>query len=119
MTARRKTMSLTKEMVREKMKAKDTVVLNVLSRGDYDKMHIKGSNSLPWDKDPAGLAKLVESRYGKDKFFITHCSGYSCQLGPDAAKALKAAGFKAEDYPGGTQEWFEAGFPVEGSQVKI
>ncbi|HJT24396.1 MAG TPA: rhodanese-like domain-containing protein [bacterium] len=112
-------MALTKEMVREKMKDKNTVVLNVLPRGDYDKMHIKGSHSLPWDKDPARLATVVEGRYGRDKFFITHCSGYSCQLGPDAAKALKAAGFKADDYPGGIQEWSEAGFPIEGSQVKI
>lgn len=112
-------MALTKEMVLEKMKDKDTLVLNVLSRGDYDKMHITGSHNLPWDKDPAGFTRRVEGRYGKDKFFITHCSGYSCMAGPDAAKALKAAGFKAEDYPGGIQEWSGAGLPTEGSEVKV
>ena len=110
-------MALTKEMVMEKMNERDTVVLNVLSRGDYDKMHIKGSHSFPWGKDPAAFTKLVGDRYGKGKFFITHCSGYTCQAGPDAAKALKAAGFKAEDYPGGIQEWSEAGYPTEGTMA--
>ena len=35
----------------------------------------------------------------------------------DAAKALLAVGFKAEDYPGGIQEWSEAGYPVEGTMA--
>src|SRR5690349_11007444 len=111
-------MALTKEMVLEKMKEKDAVVLNVLSQGDYEKLHIRGSDNLPWGKDPLAFVKAVEGKYGRDRFFITHCSGYSCQAGPSAAKALKAAGFRAEDYPGGIQEWSEAGFPVEGTMAR-
>ncbi len=110
-------MALTKEQVMEKMKEKDTVVLNVLAKEEYDKLRIKGSGSLPWGKDAPAFTKLVGSRYGKDKFFITHCANYSCPAGPDAAKALKAAGFRAEDYPGGIQEWSQAGLPTEGSMA--
>lgn len=111
-------MALNKEMVLKKMRERHTVVLNVLSKDDYDKLHIKGSHSLPWEKDPTTFVKLVGDHFGKDKYFITHCAGYTCMAGLDAAKALKAAGFEAEDYPGGIQEWSEADFPTEGSQVK-
>lgn len=108
-------MALTKEAVLQKMGEKGTVVLNVLSPGDFEKLHIKGSASLPWGKDPAAFTQTVEKRFGKDKFFITHCAGYSCIAGPDAARALQAAGFKADDYPGGIQEWSESHYPVEGT----
>ena len=111
-------MALTKEQVREKMKEKDTVVLNVLSGADYEKLHIKGSHNLPLGMDPTGFVKTVKTRFGQDKFFITHCANYDCPAGPNAAKLLKANGFKAEDYPGGIQEWSEAGFATEGSEVK-
>ena len=111
-------MALTKEMVMEKMKEKDTVVLNVLSKEDFGKMHIKGSYSLPWNSaDPSAFTQAVEKKFGKSRSFITHCSGYSCMAGPNAAKALLAVGFKAEDYPGGIQEWSEAGYPVEGTMA--
>jgi rhodanese-related sulfurtransferase len=36
----------------------------------------------------------------------------------EAAAALTQAGFKAEGYAGGIQEWAESGFPVEGLQAK-
>jgi len=36
----------------------------------------------------------------------------------EAADALTKIGLQAEGYPGGIQEWSEAGLPVEGSRVK-
>lgn len=110
-------MALTKEKVIQKMREKDTVVLNVLSAGDYEKMHIKGSYNLPWSMGPGAFTQEVDRKFGKDKFFITHCSSYTCMAGPNAAKALQAAGFRAEDYPGGMQEWSEANFPMDGLMV--
>ena len=109
-------MALTKEMVRDRMKDKNTIVLNVLGSEAYQKLHIKGSDSLPLRDNPSDFTKAVELKYGKDKFFITYCAGYDCSAGPNAAKVLKDNGFKAEDYPGGIQEWSESNFPVEGSQ---
>ncbi len=112
-------MALTKEMVRKKMKEKNVVVLNVLSEVDYQKLHIKGSHNLPLNHDLPGFVEKTGMKYGRDKFIITHCTNYLCAAGPNAAKALKDAGFKAEDYPGGIEEWFEAGFPTEGTQAKV
>ena len=112
-------MAFIRHVVLEKMKEKDVVVLNVLSEGDYRKIRIKGSYNLPYAKDPAGFTSMVEALFGRDKFFITHCSGATCMAGPNAAKALRKAGLKAEDYPGGMQDWLDAGYPVEGTDVPI
>jgi rhodanese-related sulfurtransferase len=111
-------MSMTKEAVREKMKDSNTVVLDVLPDNDYAKLHIKDSENLPLGLNSSDFVEAVEKHYGKEKFFITYCAGLTCNAGPDAAKALQKKGFKANDYPGGIQEWSEAGFPTEGSEAK-
>ena len=110
-------MPMTKEAVRDKMKEKGVVVLNVLPDSDYAKLHIKGSENLPLGLHTEDFVHAAELRYGKDKFFITYCAGLTCHAGPDAARALQKNGFKAADYPGGIQEWSEAGFPTEGSEA--
>jgi rhodanese-related sulfurtransferase len=108
---------MTNALVLDKMKQKDVVVLNVLPPQAYAKMHIPGSFNVPLADDPKAFVKKVEQYYGKDKFYITHCSNVGCSAGPTAAKALRENGFKAEDYPGGIEEWFASGFPVEGTEV--
>jgi rhodanese-related sulfurtransferase len=111
-------MSMTKEAVQEKMKEKDVVVLNVLSDGDYAKLHIKGSENLPFGLRTEDFVQAAEKRFGKTRFLITYCAGLTCNAGPDAAKALKARGFQAEDYPGGMKDWSDTGLPTEGTEAK-
>lgn len=112
-------MAITKEEVLEKMTDKNTVVLNVLPKADYDLLRIKGSDSLPLvGTRPEKFVQEVGEKYGKDKFFITYCSGFPCRHFQEAATALTQTGFKAEGYAGGIQEWAESGFPVEGIQAK-
>jgi rhodanese-related sulfurtransferase len=112
-------MALTRHVVLEKMNEKDVVMLNVLSEGDFRKIHIKGSFNLPYAKDPKGFVSKVDELFGRGKFFITHCSGVTCMAGPNAAKALRENGFKAEEYPGGMQDWLDAGYPVEGTEIPL
>src|SRR5581483_8241343 len=112
-------MSVSKETVKDKMKDANTIVLNVLPEADFAKLHIKGSENLPFGKDANAFAVEVEKKYGKSKFFITHCASLTCDAGPKAAKALQEKGFKAADYAGGMKEWSEAGFPTEGTEAKV
>jgi rhodanese-related sulfurtransferase len=112
-------MSLTKEEVQVKLRDSNVVVLDVLPDTDYDKLHIKGSDNLPLGLNMDHFIDEVARLYGKEKFFITYCAGVTCNAGPDAAKALKAKGFQAEDYAGGMQEWSEAGFPTDGSEAMV
>jgi rhodanese-related sulfurtransferase len=111
-------MSITKEEILEKMKHPDTVVLDVLPETDYELLNIKGSFSLPMvGIRPEKFVQQVEAQYGKNKFFITYCSGFPCRHFQEAAVALTQAGFQAEGYSGGIKEWAEAGLPVEGRQA--
>jgi rhodanese-related sulfurtransferase len=110
-------MALTTEQVREKIKGKDVVLLNVLPEEDNQKLHIKNSLNLPLGENASGFAQKVEKQFGRDKFFITYCAGFSCPAGPNAAMALKEKGFRAEDYPGGMEDWTDAGYPVEGTMA--
>jgi|SRR6185295_17867992 len=112
-------MGITKEEVLEKMREEGTVVLNVLPLTDYELLRIKGSESLPIVRvRPEVFARIVEEKYGRDKFFITYCSGFPCRHFQEAADALTQHGLKAEGYSGGIQEWAESGLPVEGTQVQ-
>jgi len=112
-------MPVTKEWLLEKMEEGAVVVLNVLPRTDHEMLHIKGSESFPIvGVRPEEFARAVESKYGRDKFFVTYCSGFPCRHFMEAADALIKIGLQAEGYPGGIQEWSEAGLPVEGSRVK-
>ena len=112
-------MSLTKEEVLEKMKEEGVVVLNVLPEADYQRLHIQGSHSLPLTLDYGGFLQEIEKRHGKQKFFITYGDRLSRADGASAAHAMRIQGFKAENYPGGVQEWFEAGLPTGGNQAGV
>lgn len=112
-------MPMSKEAVKDKLlRDKDTIVLNVLPEADYVKLHIEGSENLPLGPNVDDFVKKVDKKYGKSKFFITYCSGWTCNAGPNAAKALQASGFKANDYAGGMQDWSDAGFPISGTEAK-
>jgi|SRR5579872_7588296 len=112
-------MSLTKEEVLEKMKEEGVVVLNVLPEADFHRLHIQGSQNLPLTLDYGGFLQEIEKRHGKKKFFITYGDRLSRADGASAAQAMRIHGFTAENYPGGIQEWFEAGLPTEGIQAGV
>jgi rhodanese-related sulfurtransferase len=110
-------MTMSKEAVKDKMKDVNTVVLNVLPETEFSKLHIVGSENLPFGENIDEFAQAVENKYGKQKFFITYCASLTCDAGPKAAKALQGKGFKANDFAGGVKEWSEAGFPTEGTDA--
>jgi rhodanese-related sulfurtransferase len=110
-------MALTKEMVLEQMK-KGAAVLNVLDEPAYADLHIKGSFNIPLKgKSDDEFAMEVQKKLGKGRMIVTHCANITCALGPRASVILNARGFKADDFPGGMEEWYEAGLPAEGRKV--
>jgi len=110
-------MSLTMEEVFEKMKKEDVVLLNVLPEKDFQKLRIQGSQNQPLTLDYSDFMQQIERKHGKKKLFITYGDYLSRADGASAAQAMRTLGFKAENYPGGIQAWFEAGLPIEGTQA--
>jgi len=108
-------MVVTKEQVIQRMSGGESVVLNVLSKVDFNKLHITGSESFPMTADPLEFSKAVQEKYGKGKGFILYGDHFGLLESYLATKALVDNGLKAENYSGGVQEWLRAGLPVEGT----
>ncbi len=107
-------MSLSKEAVLEKMKQAHVVVLNVLPPEEFRKLHIRGSHNIPLSQDYGAFVQEVEKRYGKERPFITYCSGIASAAAANAARILRGHGFTVDDYPGGTEEWHQTGGSTGG-----
>lgn len=102
--------SITKEELLRKIGDKRTLVVNVLARDEYEKIHIKGSISVPRGEMEGGGWERLD----RTKEIIVHCSSYDCHASRLAAEFLGERGFKARAYEGGMREWAEAGLPTEG-----
>ncbi len=112
-------MSITKEVLVEKMKGSGSVVLNVLPEAEFLNMHIQGSHSLPLLRDRKAFIQEVKDRFGCDKAFVTYASNITSHDSIDAAEALVNEGIRAESYLSGMKEWAQAGLPTEGLLVKV
>ncbi|MBI2469978.1 MAG: rhodanese-like domain-containing protein [Planctomycetes bacterium] len=88
-------------------KEKDVFVLDVRTKEEYDKMHIKGANLIPIQEMEQNISKIP-----KDRKVIVHCAA-----GKRSAKAcemLKDKGLKElYNVDGGINKWQAEGFPVE------
>ncbi|HET9870369.1 MAG TPA: rhodanese-like domain-containing protein [bacterium] len=111
-------MSMTKEDVREKMKEKDVVLLNVGAEENYLKLHIQGSLNQPLTFDRGFFAQEVERKFGRNKFFITYGPETAGIENMNGSQILHEKGFQTEHFPGGLAEWEKAGWPTEGSASK-
>jgi len=112
-------MSLTKEDVQGEI-LKGALVVNVLGENPFADLHIRGSvNVTLKGKSDDDFAAEINRRFGKERLVITHCSGLTCSAGPRAATILRGHGFKAEDYPGGIEDWKNAGLPVGGNKAHL
>lgn len=106
--------TLSKDEVFLHIKNGTAAVVNVLGKRDYDKIHIKGSVSIPFDILEAGELGALKGQ----RTVITYCKGYNCGASLVAARLLNEMGLTAMAYEGGMEEWQESGLPVEGTSVK-
>jgi rhodanese-related sulfurtransferase len=104
---------------RETLKAKldrgdDFRLVEVLAEGEFERLHIKGAENIPFGK----VIEEAKRRFDTDDEIIVYCADPECKASPKAAQKLEAFGFtNVKEYPGGKQEWSEAGYPVEGREA--
>lgn len=99
-----------KEEVLDLLDSSDAVIVNVLASQAYDKLHIRNSVSVPYDRLENG--ELDDA--GKEKKIIIYCASYSCGASRKAAALLREKGIDAYAYEGGIKEWAESGYPTDG-----
>jgi|GEM_PF-547147 len=106
---------LTKEEVLLKTKDPSVVLVNVLPEKDFEKLHIKDSQSLALGQNIRGFGIQAKKKFAKGTHLITYGADKESSLGLNAAKILVGSGFHADHYPGGLQEWIKAGLPTEST----
>ncbi|MDQ2621956.1 MAG: rhodanese-like domain-containing protein [Actinomycetota bacterium] len=85
------------------------VVIDVRTKGAYDKSHIPGAISLPFDEiNEETVANLP------DGTVVTYCWGPGCNGSVQAAVALSELGRPVKEMIGGWEYWLREDFPVEG-----
>lgn len=110
-------MKIEKAQVFEKLTKGEAVILNVLSKAQFKRLHIRGSENLPLGEDEEAFCREAKERFGKEKTFIVYCDHFGLLDSFMAAQALETRGMTAFNYSGGLQEWFRSGLPVEGTQI--
>lgn len=87
------------------------VVINVLDKQLYDDCHIPHSIQLSMD-DVDTYAQTID----KDTEIVIHCSNYMCTSSDYVAAQFAQKGFtKVYVYEAGIAEWYQQGYPVEGT----
>ena len=105
------------EQVLDCMRTDGTVILNILPKSDFQKLHIKGSKSLPLGKDPDAFYEELVEKYGQKKMFIVYGLRFGLLDSYIAARVLEDRGLKVLNYTGGLEEWHRLGLPVGGTQI--
>ncbi len=92
---------------------KPPVLVEALPEKYYDDWHLPGAHHLPHDRVDALAATVLPDRHAE---IVVYCASRTCQNSHIAARRLVQLGYaNVAVYPGGKQEWQEAGLPVEGA----
>jgi len=91
-------------------KKADLVIINVLDAADFQDCHIQGSINIPFNDFEDAIPSLE-----KQNHYVIYCTNYMCMSSSFCAKLLIDAGFEhVWAYEGGTVEWYQMGYPVQG-----
>jgi rhodanese-related sulfurtransferase/DNA-binding transcriptional ArsR family regulator len=95
----------------QRMKTKKIILLDIRPVEEYNAGHIQDAISVPIDKLPAMLKKLLKS-----KEYIAYCRGSFCVFADDAVQILKRNGFNAKRLEEGFPDWELKGLPIHINQ---
>jgi rhodanese-related sulfurtransferase/DNA-binding transcriptional ArsR family regulator len=97
---------VTRRELAARLKAGDTVVLDVRPSAEFEAGHIPGARSVP-----IGELRRVRS-LTKDIGIVAYCRGPFCVYADDAVRQLRRRGFDAKRLEDGFPEWKRAGLPI-------
>jgi rhodanese-related sulfurtransferase len=105
--------TITAEELQRKIESRDSFVLvDALAPMVYAHSHLPGAINLPpSDIDPARLARRIPDL---ETEIVVYCSSPDCDDSVVTAQRLQAFGYSnVRHYPGGKNEWRDAGLPLE------
>ncbi len=104
---------ISREELGEKLDRGDGIVLvDVLGEPYYRHSHLPGAISLPLEE----IERAPEALPDKDADIVVYCTSPIRSASQAAARGLATIGYhNVRDYPGGKQDWIQAGLPHEGN----
>jgi rhodanese-related sulfurtransferase len=101
------------ELHRKLVSATRPTLVEALPEKYYADKHLPGALNLPHDRVDALAPKLLPDRNAE---IVVYCANRQCQNSHIAAHRLSVLGYTdVAVYPGGKQEWDEAGLPFEST----
>ena len=94
------------QLLERKTSGKNFILADVLLAESYNKGHIPGAISFPYNTITKENANKL---LAKDSEIVVYCGSFKCQASTKAAQALSALGYNVVDYKGGLKEWQEKG----------
>lgn len=103
---------ITRDELRRKLEVGEPFVLvDALPPMSFAHSHLPGAINLPPPRVDASVAKRIPD---KDAEIVVYCANPECEDSLDTARGLLALGYtNLRHYPGGKNEWREAGLPLE------
>lgn len=107
---------MVKTIAREALKARlgsanPPMLLEALPARHFTQQHLPGAVHAPHDRI-GELADILPQ--DKAAEIVVYCASATCRNSHSAAKALEEIGYRnVAVYPGGKQDWLEAGLPTE------
>ncbi len=98
--------AVTRTELEARLRAGDTVVLDVRPSAEYEAGHIPGAMSVP-----VGTLRRLRS-LSKDIEIVAYCRGPFCVYADEAVRQLRKRGFTARRLEDGFPEWKRAGLPI-------
>jgi rhodanese-related sulfurtransferase len=97
---------VTRRELEARLRAGDTIVLDVRPSAEFEAGHIHGARSVPVGE----LRRLRSLR--KDVEVVAYCRGPYCVFADEAVRQLRRRGFIARRLEDGFPEWKRAGLPI-------
>jgi rhodanese-related sulfurtransferase len=83
----------------------DFLLLDVLTKAQFDQDHIEGARNVPFESTDF-VAAVGRAAGAKTRKIVVYCSGTGCSTSTKAAAALTAAGHgDVRTYEGGLEAW--------------
>ena len=88
-------------------------IVDALPQSYFDQQHLPGAVNLVADDVDARAGDVLPDR---NRTVITYCSNPACGNSKAVARRLELLGYRdVRTYPGGIQDWVEAGLPTHTS----
>jgi rhodanese-related sulfurtransferase len=100
--------AISRDELQRRVKASDTVVIDVRPALEYRQGHIAGARSMPVGELEQRLGEL-----NRDADIVAYCRGPYCVFADEAVGLLRRRGFTATRYAEGYPAWAAAGLPTE------